>query len=395
MWSAILKWSLAQNDGTKSTSDAKPMSEEDRKWLEEVMNSMVVDEVARMKLIVEVLKIPEDPATLEKMYDSHELQGILLKKDPQEMENQEEKTSSSSTQTKDQVLNLVLTKKKEMLEELDTLVDRIDMAKDLNKIGGFIYIIKTLGSKYPSLQWRAAQVFATVVQNNPYCQEVAHKLNATDAIIRLFYQFLSTNNPSNDEIKVVFKALTASSCFIRSYEPALRQFVKGGVKGVIKTLISEKASLRTKKKVLFLLCYLVEQEEITKATRGIICLDAIPAIIKQMFNTKSDVVGRENSIRIMILMCKNGGVDEIRKEKFIIIPQVKSRQDEIQALVNQDDIEMCEDEANLLHEFLDILENFVYVPPVSSVSNTTNTNTNTKTNVTTIPPMIEYDQTLD
>jgi len=274
-------------------------------------------------------------------------------------------------------LSLVVTKKKEILEEMDDLVDRIDMAKNLDKIGGFTSIIKHLESQHPSLQWRAAQVFATVVQNNPYCQEAALKHNAISAIIHMFEQFYAVGIPSEDMHKVVFKALTASSCFIRHFQPAIEQFVQhNGVKLVLGTITSEQTTMRVKKKALYFLCYLLEQNQITRTTRTILEINAIPVIIGLMFNTKlADFIVRENAIKVMILLCKNGGMDEIKNAKHKIIPQVKARQSEISTLVKQDDIDQVEDEVNLLTEFLDTLKNFTYVPPASSPMATTTTTT--------------------
>lgn len=57
MWNAILKWSLTQTDGTTSSeSKAKPMDPERRKWLQDAMNSFVLDETKRMEALVRVLE---------------------------------------------------------------------------------------------------------------------------------------------------------------------------------------------------------------------------------------------------------------------------------------------------------------------------------------------------
>ncbi len=47
-WFGLLKWSLSYSDGTQA-SPVTPMSEEDRKFLEQVMQSCVKDEVMAMK----------------------------------------------------------------------------------------------------------------------------------------------------------------------------------------------------------------------------------------------------------------------------------------------------------------------------------------------------------
>ena len=44
---------------------------------------------------------------------------------------------------------------------------------DLHKIGGYEVVEKLLRDEDAELRWRAADLLATTVQNNPYCQEAA------------------------------------------------------------------------------------------------------------------------------------------------------------------------------------------------------------------------------
>merc|ERR1719158_36047 len=55
-WLGLMRWSMQYSDGTRDTNDIKPMTTEDRKWLEQVMKECVIDEVERMKQISELLK---------------------------------------------------------------------------------------------------------------------------------------------------------------------------------------------------------------------------------------------------------------------------------------------------------------------------------------------------
>jgi hypothetical protein len=43
---------------------------------------------------------------------------------------------------------------------------------DLHKVGGLPTLLELLGSQQPSLRWRAAEVVATCVANNPPVQKV-------------------------------------------------------------------------------------------------------------------------------------------------------------------------------------------------------------------------------
>ena len=51
IWPGLLKWSLQHVDGT-APSEFSAMSEEDRKWLEQVMREGVRDENKRLKEIM-------------------------------------------------------------------------------------------------------------------------------------------------------------------------------------------------------------------------------------------------------------------------------------------------------------------------------------------------------
>ena len=45
-WQGLLKWTLANSDGT-TNKDLKPMDEERRKWLEEALTHFCLDEVKK------------------------------------------------------------------------------------------------------------------------------------------------------------------------------------------------------------------------------------------------------------------------------------------------------------------------------------------------------------
>ena len=71
VWQGILKWSLAQtaNEPTPS-SDLKPLSDDDKAFLQQVFDSLIVDEVKRMKIVKQILSLPEDPAEILALHHS-------------------------------------------------------------------------------------------------------------------------------------------------------------------------------------------------------------------------------------------------------------------------------------------------------------------------------------
>lgn len=51
--------------GTRDTHDIRPLSKEDQEWLTKVFDDLVVDPVARMKVLVATIRIPEDLDDIE------------------------------------------------------------------------------------------------------------------------------------------------------------------------------------------------------------------------------------------------------------------------------------------------------------------------------------------
>lgn len=104
------------------------MSESDKKWLEEALQSVTVDEVKRMRELGAILERPE--------VDESERFAAL--------------------------------------EELQDFVESIDNAKNLFAIGAFDAVVRCLGGDAsPKLRRAAAATLSTVVQNNPKAQEWA------------------------------------------------------------------------------------------------------------------------------------------------------------------------------------------------------------------------------
>merc|ERR1711977_64906 len=132
-WLGLLKWSLEYQDGT-SECEAKEMSKEDRQWLTEAMAEMTVDEAKRMEEIVDRL---------------------------------EELRQSESPHADGEPAIL--------FEELQDIVEQIDQALNLHKIGKFRSVVEMMRDKDPVFRAHAAEIVGTCTQNNPKVQEVAMK----------------------------------------------------------------------------------------------------------------------------------------------------------------------------------------------------------------------------
>ena len=67
----LLKWSLAQSDGTRPSAPAR-MSEADRTWLKEAMEALTVDEAKRMKELLDVLRKEDTEDNLDEKLGTFE-----------------------------------------------------------------------------------------------------------------------------------------------------------------------------------------------------------------------------------------------------------------------------------------------------------------------------------
>lgn len=173
---------MKYQDGT-TPSEHKPVRPEDIKWLEEALQKYMVDLSARMKDI---------KSELDKGEES----------------------------------DVPLTEKEDLLEELMEIVESIDYARDLEKIGGIDMLLDLLSSKHASLRWRAAEVVATCVQNN---QPVQVEFVQAGAIAKL----MQLADDEESELCRV-KALLALSCLVRQNQLAVEAFrLAGGLQKLI------------------------------------------------------------------------------------------------------------------------------------------------------------------
>lgn len=200
----ILQMAVDHSDDPASSTSSvfQEMSEERRKWLEEALSSIVEDtDVKRMMTHLQILEKPQNDA------------------------NDDD--------------NDGLTQKEDAFEDLSVIVDNLDNANDFHKIGGYHVMIKCLSSEHSSLRWRAADLLAVCVQNNPYCQKAAMEMNILPKLITLL-----ETDPSD---KVKIKALYAISCLTRDFPPAEEAFLKSdGFSILMRAMQGENDKLITK-----------------------------------------------------------------------------------------------------------------------------------------------------
>jgi len=234
VWTGLLKWSLAQHN-IEPQSEAKPMSDEDKQFLKQVFDTLVVDEAKRMKIIVEILRMPEDEAGIRRLLQEsaaalQKLQDVPLSRDT-EIEHyggaapkpaaaapstlapptsaagarsaSPDRSASASPRRSPSpppppptphdyqnasvpaLLNEMVRRKQGALEELDDRCLTSDNANDFMFVGGLEPLLISLLSNHDGIRWRAAQAISTIVQNNPKAQLKVFEHRALDYLIPL------------------------------------------------------------------------------------------------------------------------------------------------------------------------------------------------------------------
>lgn len=176
-WLGLLKWSLAQSDGT-SPSNFHEMSIEDRRWLEEVMKDGVKDEPKRMGEIIQEI--------------SQTLETKVVNED----------------------------KIEESLEELIDITGQIDMAQVFVKFGGLAFLFKLIDwNEFPTrLRALAASSINTISQNNIKVQKLMHSDGTLDRLVESFFS-------NRDTPILCSKILSAISGLIRGHREGEQAFI--------------------------------------------------------------------------------------------------------------------------------------------------------------------------
>lgn len=146
-WLGLLKWSLAHSDGT-SPSNVRPMSDDDKAFLEKVMKECVKDEPARMSEIIQSCITFIDQNTV--------------------VDNTES------------IRNYIY--------ELDEIIDQIDMAQIFAKFGGLECLLKLMENNDLDVVCRGhiAAVVGAVSQNNLIVQDQMQNQGSTSRLVNVY-----------------------------------------------------------------------------------------------------------------------------------------------------------------------------------------------------------------
>lgn len=224
-WLGLMKWSMKYCDGT-TPANATEMSEEKRAFLDKVLKEAVIDENERIKQILRILDGEHPSVVYEKEND----------------ENNELNDSEDSKVTEEDLEMY----KEALIDELLVRIDQIDNAQNFVKMKGLAVCIKVVQqSPRQVLRASAMEVISVVVQNNPFCQDAAHK----SGMLKLLCDIAKTDPDNTAQVK----AFMAISCLIRNHVPSQQDFLSDAFDGIgliEKCLQSE--NVRLERKALFL-----------------------------------------------------------------------------------------------------------------------------------------------
>lgn len=185
-----------------------PMSDENRKWLEEALAGM--QGVDPVKLMLEDIKI---------LINDGE-NGIERRQDA--------------------------------LEDLQMHCEDIDLANDFHKIGGLHMLLTLLRSEHEGLRSGAAELVGTLTQNNPYCQKEVLEIGLLPILLQ------KLDDSSETEL-VRIKSLFAISCLVRESVDAQDVFVKcDGFSVLLRAMQTDIEKLQTKS--AFMMAALCEEQ---------------------------------------------------------------------------------------------------------------------------------------
>jgi len=214
-WLGLLKWSLTYVDGTVPSEDSpnyKEMSKEDIKFLEEVMKDGIVNEGERMKTILNHLVT---------YLDAIKASDESVKCVGEDTLGQEEKSDSPTSEIETPLSTQEI---KELLEELQDIVEQIDFAKSFMAIGGIPFLLgcaSQTNTVPQPIRAHCLAVLGTLNQNNPAVQ---YKMLEEGNIPKLVNIYFAEYLVENSCTPIHARALQAMSCSIRSHDTAEQIF---------------------------------------------------------------------------------------------------------------------------------------------------------------------------
>ncbi|XP_022148873.1 nucleotide exchange factor SIL1 isoform X1 [Momordica charantia] len=201
-----------------------------------------------------------DPAKLKgTAQDVKQLSPSALKKRQEEIKDLMEKLKMPSDAKLIQIAiddlknsSLSLEDHHRALQELLVLVEPIDNANDLNKLGGIAVLIHELNHIDPNARKVAAWILGKASQNNPIVQKQVLELGALAKLVTMV---------KSDFVEEAIKALYAISALIRNNLSGQELFYAESGDSLLQDILSNSSmDIRLKKKAVFLTSDLAETQ---------------------------------------------------------------------------------------------------------------------------------------
>mmetsp|Transcript_12699 Transcript_12699/g.23036 ORF Transcript_12699/g.23036 Transcript_12699/m.23036 type:complete len:355 (-) Transcript_12699:166-1230(-) len=345
-WLGLLKWSLKYNDGTKDTKEVRPMADEDRKFLEQAMKNLVVDENQKMRVGITVLKLPDPPLPENKTHD------LDQKNAPNSLISELEALDAEESEKSED-----LKKVEQNLEMLDDLVLNGDNAENFCKMGGTKPLLDCVKSKHPSVVQKSCQLIATITQNNPKTQ---HAFLAAGGLTVLFALFRTAGSGSATDGKTLGKALGAVSALIRHSKAGEQLFKKAqGLIWLLNALSPKNAyPPRVLNKALSLLQHFLDTDP--QSLPLLTAVGAPNVIVQRIGHDNIDT--REKSYSALLTLCRGSSASAEKARKSLtdggVVVALESRKKIVEELIRSgdaDDKEMYAVENEMVVELLKLL----------------------------------------
>jgi hypothetical protein len=200
-WLGLLKWSLAHSDGTSGTTVGK-MSDADREFLENLMKSMVKDEMSALR------------DCLAFIHECGEKVG---------------RGEEISEDENDKFLDKV--------EEIRDITDQVDMAENFVKIGGLDCLMGGVKQRRLPSELRASLVgaFGSISQNHLKIQDSVFKAGFIEALWTELVAVLNSEWTASVDT-LAAKIIFGISGSIRGHEAAEQYFLVNCVVPLFQTL---------------------------------------------------------------------------------------------------------------------------------------------------------------
>ncbi|KAM3338863.1 hsp70 nucleotide exchange factor FES1 isoform X1 [Capsicum galapagoense] len=194
------------------------------------------------------------------------------------------------------------------LEELLELVEPIDNAIDLQKLGGYNVLIRILNHSEPEIRTAAAWALGKASQNNPVVQNQVLELGALTMLMKMM------NSHTAEE---TLKALFAISALIRNNLNGQKLFYQeGGDKMLQEVLSNSNLDIRLRKKSLILIADLaVSQMENENAAEFSVFKNQLllKAIVHSMESTDIDLGEKALYAIENVLQIKSPEIQRLRE----------------------------------------------------------------------------------